>query len=197
MNFCISGLLAAFSVSFLLGSAESLAQNAYITNYSDGTVSVIDTATNAVTGSGATGSCLGQYFCNGIAVTPDGSKVYVGNRGLSSVSAINVATNAVTASIPVGAFPFGIAVTPDSRKVYVATTTKTAVFPPPTSPPDTVSVIDTATNKVIATITVGGNLLGLAVTPDGSKVYVVANAAAGNARQRTGHAIPSGRAAIL
>jgi YVTN family beta-propeller protein len=35
-----------------------------------------------------------------------------------------------------------------------------------------VSVIDIATNTVTATIPVGTNPLGVAVTPDGSKVYV-------------------------
>jgi YVTN family beta-propeller protein len=35
-----------------------------------------------------------------------------------------------------------------------------------------VSVIDTATNTVIATIPVGPSPVGVAVTPDGSKVYV-------------------------
>jgi len=35
-----------------------------------------------------------------------------------------------------------------------------------------VSVIDTATNKVIATVPVGSRPRGVAVTPDGTKVYV-------------------------
>src|SRR6266404_2960716 len=39
----------------------------------------------------------------------------------------------------------------------------------------TVSVIDTATNTVTATIHVGSNPLGVAVSPDGSKVYVTNN----------------------
>jgi YVTN family beta-propeller protein len=37
---------------------------------------------------------------------------------------------------------------------------------------NSVSVIDTATNKVIATIPVRRGVFGVAVTPDGSKVYV-------------------------
>ena len=37
---------------------------------------------------------------------------------------------------------------------------------------NTVSVIDTATNNVIATVAVGMILHGVAVTPDGTKVYV-------------------------
>jgi YVTN family beta-propeller protein len=46
-------------------------------------------------------------------------------------------------------------------------------FPPNSAGGDgTVSVIATATNRVTATITVGTDPSGLAVTPDGSKVYV-------------------------
>jgi YVTN family beta-propeller protein len=37
---------------------------------------------------------------------------------------------------------------------------------------NTVSVIDTATNIVAATVNVGPNPHGVAVTPDGKKVYV-------------------------
>ncbi len=36
----------------------------------------------------------------------------------------------------------------------------------------TVSVIDTSTNKVIATVPVGDDPHGVAVTPDGTKIYV-------------------------
>ena len=37
---------------------------------------------------------------------------------------------------------------------------------------NTVSVIDTATNTVVATIPVGGNPFGVAITPDGTRAYV-------------------------
>jgi YVTN family beta-propeller protein len=57
--------------------------------------------------------------------------------------------------------PYGVAVTPDGSKVYVTNLND-----------NTVSVIDTAMNKVITTISVGPNPLAVAVTPDGSKVYV-------------------------
>ena len=53
-----------------------------------------------------------------MAVTPDGSKVYVANAFSSTVSVIATATNTVTATIPVGD-PAGMAVTPDGSKVYV------------------------------------------------------------------------------
>jgi YVTN family beta-propeller protein len=55
-------------------------------------------------------------------------------------------------------------VTPDGSKVYVA---NSGSFNP-----STVSVIDTATNTVSATVPVGLGPVGVAVKPDSGKVYV-------------------------
>jgi YVTN family beta-propeller protein len=79
-----------------------------------------------------------------VALTPDGSKVYVTNAHDNNVSVINTATNTVVGSpIPVGVHPFGVAVTPDGSKVYVTNVED-----------NTVSVIATVTNAV-STIPVG------------------------------------------
>ena len=183
----------------------------YVTNQGDGTVSVINTATNTVIGSAIDVGCpianCGRKTTNipsGIAVTPDGSKVYVGNLGApgyasviatasntvttintkkattgvavtpngskvylgslnGAVLAIDVATNSLGhgSTIGVGSGSEGVAVTPDGSKVYVAD-----------SAVGTVSVINTATNKVIGSINVGSDPQGVSVTSDGSKVYV-------------------------
>jgi PGF-pre-PGF domain-containing protein len=131
---------------------------AYITTYSR--VYVIDTTTNIVTARIYTGSST-----YGVAVSPDGTKVYVTNEGSSTdnstVSIIDASTNTVTATVPVGKWPYGIAVSPDGAKVYVANYDS-----------KNVSVIDTATNKVTDTVNTGISPYGVAVTPDGTKVYV-------------------------
>jgi YVTN family beta-propeller protein len=81
-------------IAIVLGGALSSAQNAYITNSGDNTVSVIDTGTNTVVGTIAVGSgpC-------GAAVTPDGGKVYVANSVDNTVSVIDTATNSVARTI--------------------------------------------------------------------------------------------------
>jgi hypothetical protein len=58
MKLRICGLLAiaAFLVTCLLGSAQSHAQNAYITNFGDNTVSVIDTVTAAMSSEACAGN---------------------------------------------------------------------------------------------------------------------------------------------
>jgi YVTN family beta-propeller protein len=101
-------------------------------------VSVIDTVSNTVIGPKIQ---VGSVPI-GVAVTPDGSSVYVSNEGGATVSVIDTTTNTVIATITVGDSPFGVAVTPDGTRVYVANATG-----------DSVSVITTATNTVTDTIT--------------------------------------------
>ena len=105
-------LVFALSLACLFAPASARAQNAYITNRGDNTVSVIDTTSNMVAATIAVGS-----LPQGVAVTPDGSTVYVANDGDNTVSVIDTASNTVTATIPVGSVPLGVAVTPDRKSV--------------------------------------------------------------------------------
>jgi YVTN family beta-propeller protein len=128
----------------------------YVTNYADGTVSVIATSSNTVVATVTVGSSP-----NGVAVTPNGSFVYVTNYFDGTVSVIATSSNTVVATVTVGSSPIGVAVTPNGSFVYVTNIS-----------PGTVSVIATSSNTVVATVTVGSNLIGVAVTPNGSFVYV-------------------------
>ena len=53
---------------------------------------------------------------NGVAVQPDGARVYVSNGGDASVSVIDAATLAVIATIPVGQRPWNMALTPGRQQ---------------------------------------------------------------------------------
>jgi YVTN family beta-propeller protein/autotransporter-associated beta strand protein len=129
----------------------------YFPNSGDGTVSVIDTPTNAVAPSAITVG-LSPVAA---AVRGDESLVYVSKAGSNTVSVINTATNTVIATIPVGTVPLFLAVSPDGTRVYV-----------PNEGSNNVSVINAATNTVVATIPVGTQPVSSAVTPDGARVYV-------------------------
>jgi YVTN family beta-propeller protein len=132
---------------------------AYVVNHGDGTVSVLDTATNAVVATVEVGD-----EPLGAAVHPSGSRTYVANQVApnGTVSVIDTASNTVIATVPVGARPSGVAVKLPGNFVYV------------TNRDDkNVSVIDTATNAVVATIAVGNNPLGIAIDPAGTPAYVV------------------------
>jgi YVTN family beta-propeller protein len=138
-------------------SASSTGPYAYITNQDSYTVSVIDTTTNTIT---ATIDVENDPF--GVAVSPDGKKVYMTNY--FGVSIIDTATNTVTDTPYLGSNPKGVAVSSDGKKVYVTNNND-----------DTVSVIDISTDTVTATVSVGSNPIGVVVTPDGKKVYVTNN----------------------
>ncbi len=83
-----------------------------MTNLNSNTVSVVDTATNSVLGAIDVGS-----EPNGVAVSPNGSTVYVADYGSGSVSAINTESPLV-ATINVGRFPISVAVIPNGTSVY-------------------------------------------------------------------------------
>ncbi len=91
-----------------------------------------------------------------------------GSYTLSATSGIQVDTANVAVTglgpegkIPVGIGPDGIAISPDGTRAYVSN-----------SASHTISVIDTATNKVLTTIPVGNGPRWVGVSPDGTRAYV-------------------------
>jgi YVTN family beta-propeller protein len=115
---------------------------------------------------------LDRYFALpfGVAIAPDKSKVFVSASGSDNISVINVpallkfvranhpspndlsaSANYVTARIPVGRNPRGIVLSPDGKRLYVATRMD-----------DDITVIDTKSAKVVASIDIGG---ARAITP--------------------------------
>jgi YVTN family beta-propeller protein len=152
-------------------------------------LAVMDTATNSWdtvagldTDSNGTFGGMIWFHPAGVAVTPGGSKIYVAGGGapvdgtgandtLMMVDTKSFDTGVVT-SVPTGAGAdtFGLAITPDGKKLYAGGTTYNEST---SSSTGNISVIDTATDKLITTIPFGDDTpMGLAITPDGSKVYV-------------------------
>jgi YVTN family beta-propeller protein len=119
---------------------------------------VIDTATQQVKDT----ILVGKSPCD-VAVISDGSKVHMANGGNSFVM-IDTATQQVKDdAIPVRqSSPCGVAVTPDGSKVYVLNRS---------SDSNSIIVIDTVTQKVVATIPVKQCLCGVAIAPDGTQAY--------------------------
>jgi len=124
----------------------------YVSNSDDGTVSVIDTATNTAASTVNVGNSSW-----GIAVNPAGTEVYVANLGDTEsnldgyVSVIDTAADRIIATVPAGKEPYKVAVSPDGTQVYV--TNKGS---------NTVSIIDTATKEVLDSVTVGSQPWGVA-----------------------------------
>lgn len=132
----------------------------YVTNSytggNNGTVSIIDTAGNAIVSTVTVGPSPASVVFN-----PAGTRAYVTNRGAASMSVIDAASSSVVATVPLGSAPLAVAVGPDGARVYVTN-----------SGSGTISVVDTSTNSLVATIPVGDAPKGVAVTPDGTRAYV-------------------------
>lgn len=111
-----------------------------------------------------------------LAITPDGAKLYAADTLHNTVSVIDTATRRTTKVLDaMGTGPRFIAVTPDGRKALVAHF-GTVTFNNLSVPDNTVAVIDTSTDAVTATVTVGRAPFAIAVTPNNAKAYVANSA---------------------
>ncbi|HWG01619.1 MAG TPA: GH92 family glycosyl hydrolase [Trebonia sp.] len=169
---------------------------AYVSNYSDNTVTPVDTATDTAgppipVGGGPDG------------MTVAGGDLFVANNNSNDVTVIDTTTNAVVKTVPVGSVAADVAATPDGKTVWVSNfgdgtvqpisvATLTAGTPVTVGSqperlavsPDgsqlwvanqgsgTVSDVSLASGAVTHTVTVGAAPFGVAVTPDSGKVYV-------------------------
>ncbi|MFD7403376.1 protein kinase [Streptomyces sp. NPDC059866] len=138
----------------------------YVTNFSSGSVSVIDTATNRPEGKPIP---VGRGP-RGVAVSRNGDRVYVANSSEGSVSVIDTATNRKEGNpIPVGRGPAGVTASPIEDRVYVTNESS-----------DSVSVINTATNRKEGNpIPVGRGPTGVTASPNEDRIYV-ANSSSGS-----------------
>ncbi len=110
-------------------------------NPDDGTLSVYQTSDNARTAKVATGKRP-----SGVVLAADGKTAYVANRDDATVvrvTGIDGGTPAVDATVAVGAEPVALALSPTGKLLFVAEIAQSRV-----------SVIDTATMKVIETLVV-------------------------------------------
>ena len=141
---------------------------------------IVDAANNLVYPLSLTTSTLGGAISVGIqgdptamVVTPSGGQVFVADYGSHQVSAISTSTDAVT-NIAVGGTtgaPIALAVTPNSGHVYVADQGNNQIDDITTSN-DTVSTTIAVPSLADGYVTGGGDPNILAITPNGSKLYV-------------------------
>ena len=135
---------------------------AYVSHIGHG-VTVIDATTDTIIDTIPVGTVP-----TGIAVSPDGHRVYVSNGVDATVSVIDAATDTVIDTVPVGATPAGVSVHPDGSRVYVAN-----------SGDDDVSVIDTATNMELYRIPVCTTPVAVGHFVTGHTAATLTNAATG------------------
>jgi YVTN family beta-propeller protein len=144
------------------------------TDYGDSNLQIINTATNDVVKTVATG--LGP---SGLAVVPSGV-VYVANFGANhgpkstappnapgTVTVYNPKVGKVTKTITVGHQPADAVAAKNGAYVYVSNVDDS-----------TISVISTTTNTVVKTVKVADGVLAIAVSPVTGNLYVTSPASA-------------------
>jgi YVTN family beta-propeller protein len=128
---------------------------AYVGNFKDSTVSVIDTGTERVVATVPVAAGP-----DGIVVSPGGRSAFVSGSSAAEVSEIDTATDSVTRNIDVGKGPQGLAMTADGKWLLVAV-----------NGDDRVAFVDTAAHGVSATVPVPKPHT-IAIRPDGRQAYV-------------------------
>ena len=116
-----------------------------------GSVAVVDVAANRVL---ETIPLPAGSLPMGLALAPDGLRLYVANGRARTVSIVDLQGSTVVADVRVGARPWGVGLTSDGKFLYTANGSS-----------NDVSVIDTASLNVVATIRVGATPWGIAVGP--------------------------------
>jgi YVTN family beta-propeller protein len=129
----------------------------YITLEKENAVARVDPDKGAVTWRASTKGELGHM----LAVSGNERKVYTGNMKTNDVSVIRVGEAEAYKTIPVGAGPEGLALSPDDRELWVAHRKGGGI-----------SIIDTTTDTVVATIAPELYSARVTFTPDGKKVLL-------------------------
>jgi YVTN family beta-propeller protein len=168
MSQCIRLVAQVVAAAAFLSTAARLpASTAYVSLCCNApsTAGVFNASTLAQTNTIVTGS-----GGDGMALSPDGTKMFVTVDYKSQLEVIATATGTILATVPVpvgvsGEAPLELAIGPDGSRVYV--------FAPQARPNPYLVAIDTTTYKVAqeANVSNGGSLGPLLVSPDGSQLY--------------------------
>jgi YVTN family beta-propeller protein len=173
----MKGSTSSWCVAFVALAISGVAATAHAQPYvyvlgrtsatpSRNVLTVINGATNTKGPSVSLGTSNRFVLPQAMAIAPDGDRIYVINDLDSTISVVSTATNTVVDTWPsslVGTNPRALTVSPDSQRVYVVGNNQLFI------------AINVASKSRVATVThnLGGSF-GVAASPDGTRVYMMA-----------------------
>jgi YVTN family beta-propeller protein len=152
----LSAAVAAIGVpsqNLVNPTSSTSAGRAYVVGRT-GLVQVLDTRHGTIL---STADTTGR--ATGVAVSPDGERLYVVNGWSGSIAVVNPHTGAIIDRMHTQVQLSQAAMRPDGERLYITAA-------------GSVAVVEPQTFRLIAAIRVGGQPQGLAVTQDGRKLYV-------------------------
>ncbi len=141
-----------YILPFVLSAAPALADEIWVTNEHDDTISVIDIDTLEVSRTIEVGERP-----RGITFAKDFSVVYVCASDSDTVQVIDPVTGEILHNLPSGEDPEQFDLHPDNRHLYIANENDAIT-----------TVVDVETRTVVAQINVGIEPEGMAISPDGT-----------------------------
>src|SRR5512146_1624335 len=146
----------AIASTALAGAPPLAAQELFVSNEGSNTVTVVSAATLQPLATIQVGKRP-----RGIALSPDGQRVYVALGLEDAVAVIDVASRAVVDKLPAGPDPEQVAVSGDGGTVYVSNESAARA-----------TGIRVADRQQLFSVAVGKEPEGVGVTPDGRRVFI-------------------------
>ncbi len=144
-------LAASFLPALFAGSRKV---HIYVTNSDDNKITIIDPATNSVSGEFKVSANP-----HGIVPSPDGKRFYISSESKDVLDVVDRKTNTVTNRVPIGKRPNNVAITADGRRVYVCIRGESWV-----------DIVDTASLEKVKSAEVGKGPHNIYRTPDGKEM---------------------------
>src|SRR5262245_36606459 len=168
--------VALCTLAFSLAAAQQSKLRIIQTNSAGDNIHIIDAVTNKVVG-----EIKGIEAPHGVAVAPDGSRIYISEQADRTLTVVDGKTLQISKRIPLSGNPNLVDISSDGRWIYVAialTWDDYSEFPQIKANPSCgVDIIATASLEKAKTIPIRGGIHDLNVTPDGK--YVLAGSSRG------------------
>ncbi len=159
----------------------------YVGGGASNDVKIFTAAANGMFAADGTIPISGGSAPSGLALDANGARLYVALNQTNEVAVIDTATRTILSRVPAGIYPYTAVISADGSKVYVSNWG--GMVPGPSDFTDgmfpvvvdrrtgipvsgTVSVLDTASNTIVKTIKVGLHPTGMALSPNGSRLFV-------------------------